>query len=78
MLLVYFKYQNLYKSDLSLLWMSEGEKKREVDDASIIVKVTGKTSKTITIPDTVCEFLGIDFGDIVKLNIKDIKRGKKK
>lgn len=58
--------------------MSERDVSKGVDDASIIVKVTGKTSKTITIPDTVCEFLGINFGDIVKLDIKDIKRGKKK
>ena len=78
MLLVYFKYQNLYKSDLIRLAMSDSGKKSDIDETSIIVKVTGNTSKTITIPDTVCEFLGIDFGDIVKLNIKDIKRGKKK
>tara|TARA_Y100000310_G_scaffold99186_1_gene96962 strand:- start:2671 stop:2856 length:186 start_codon:yes stop_codon:yes gene_type:complete len=45
---------------------------------SFIVKVTGKSSKTITIPDTVCEFLGVEFGDLLKLKIQDKKRGKKK
>ena len=48
------------------------------DDDIIIVKVTGKSSKTITIPDTVCEFLDIDFGDILKLKIQDKRKGKKK
>ena len=57
--------------------MSEEDIRKEVDGASIIVKVTGKTSKTITIPDTVCEFYGIDFADIIRISIKDIRRGKK-
>jgi DNA-binding Xre family transcriptional regulator len=48
------------------------------DDNIVIVKVTGKTSKTITIPDTVCEFLDIDFGDILKLRIQDKRKGKSK
>ncbi|MEM3074522.1 MAG: hypothetical protein QW727_01100 [Candidatus Pacearchaeota archaeon] len=48
------------------------------EDDIIIAKVTGKSSKTITIPDTVCEFLGIDFGDLLKLRIQDIKKGKRK
>ena len=48
-----------------------------VDDDIIIVKVTGKSSKTITVPDTVCEFLDIDFGDILKLKILDRKKAKK-
>ncbi len=48
------------------------------DDNIVIVKVTGKTSKTITIPDTVCEFLDIDFGDILKLRIQDKRKGKKR
>lgn len=48
------------------------------DDDIIIVKVTGKSSRTITIPDTVCEFLDIDFGDILKLKITDKKKVKKK
>jgi len=47
-------------------------------DDIVIVKVTGNTSKTITIPDTVCEFLDIDFGDILKLKIQDKRKGKKK
>ena len=54
--------------------MSEGDEHRGVEDTTIIVKVTGRSSKTITIPDTVCEFSGIDFGDILKLTIKDIKK----
>ena len=58
--------------------MSEEDIRKEVDGASIIVKVTGKTSKTITIPDTVCEFYDIDFGDIIRLSIKDIKHKKAK
>ncbi len=49
-----------------------------VDDDIVIAKVTGKTSKTITIPDTVCEFLDINFGDILKLKILDKKESKKK
>ena len=57
--------------------MSEDEKARDRDETTIIVKVTGKTSKTITIPDTVCEFYGIDFSDIVRISIRDIKKGKK-
>jgi len=47
-------------------------------DDSFIVKVTGKSSKTITIPDTVCKFLDIDFGDILKLNIQDKKKVRRK
>ena len=58
--------------------MPETEKKKEVDDNIIIVKVTGNTSKTITIPDTICDFCDIDFGDIIKLKIQEIKKAKKK
>ena len=54
------------------------ESKKEGQDNIFIVRVTGKTSKTIIIPDTVCEFVGIDFGDILKLNIQEIKPGKDK
>ena len=59
--------------------MSESDRiKKDEDDNIFIVKVTGNTSKTITIPDTVCEFCDIDFGDLIKLVIKDIKSGKQK
>jgi hypothetical protein len=58
--------------------MSEGEEKKEVEDITFIVKVTGKTSKTITIPDTVCEFSDIEFGDILRLKVQNIKKRKGK
>jgi DNA-binding Xre family transcriptional regulator len=58
--------------------MERGDAIGKGDDDIIIVKVTGNTSKTITIPDTVCEFLDIDFGDILKLKIKDKRKGKKR
>ena len=58
--------------------MERGEGSDKSGDDIIIVKVTGNTSKTITIPDTVCEFLDIDFGDILKLKIQDKRKGKKK
>ena len=35
-----------------------------------IVKVRGKeNSKTVQIPDSVCEFCGINLGDLIKLEI---------
>jgi len=54
------------------------DSQNDVENNIFIVRVTGKTSKTIIIPDTVCEFADINFGDILKLDIKAIKKGKKK
>ena len=50
---------------------------KEKDDI-FIVKVTGTNSRTINIPDAVCEFCDINSGDIVKLKILEIKSEKKK
>ena len=50
------------------------DSQKGVDNNIFIVRVTGKTSKTIVIPDTVCEFADIGFGDILKLDIKAIKK----
>ena len=50
---------------------------KERDDI-FIVKVTGTNSKTIIIPDAVCDFSDINFGDIIKLKILEIKSEKKK
>ncbi len=69
--------ENIYKRFLAKGGMERGESSGS-DDNIVIVKVTGKTSKTITIPDTVCEFLDIDFGDILKLRIQDKRKGKKR
>jgi hypothetical protein len=38
-------------------------------DDIFIVKVTGNSSKTINIPDAVCEFCGINNGDLIKLKL---------
>lgn len=44
-----------------------------------IVKVRGKeNSKTIQIPDAVCEFCNINLGDLIKLEVIEIKPSKKK
>jgi len=58
--------------------MSEKDIDKKEKEGDFIVKVTGNTSKTITIPDAVCEFCDIDFGDLIKLKITEIKSGKKK
>jgi len=50
---------------------------KERDDI-FIVKVTGTNSRTIIIPDAVCDFSDIHFGDIIKLKILEIKSEKKK
>ena len=50
---------------------------KEKDDI-FIVKVTGTHSRTINIPDAVCDFCDIDTGDIIKLKILEIKSNKKK
>jgi len=50
---------------------------REKDDI-FIVKVTGTNSRTINIPDTVCEFSNIYSGVILKLKILEIKSENKK
>jgi len=43
-----------------------------------IVKVRGKeNSKTVQIPDSVCEFCNINLGDLIKLEILEIKTSKK-
>ena len=43
-----------------------------------IVKVRGKeNSKTVQIPDSVCEFCGINLGDLIKLEIIETKPSKK-
>ena len=39
---------------------------KENDDI-FIVKVTGTNSRTINIPDAVCEFCDVNSGDIIKL-----------
>ncbi len=41
---------------------------KERDDI-FIVKVTGTNSRTINIPDPVCEFSDIQAGGIIKVNI---------
>ena len=50
---------------------------KERDDI-FIVKVTGTNSRTINIPDAVCEFSDIHTGDIIKLKILEIKSEKRK
>ena len=45
---------------------------REKDDI-FIVKVTGKNTRIINIPDAVCEFSNISSGAIIKLKILEIK-----
>ncbi len=50
---------------------------KERDDI-FIVKVTGTNSRTINIPDPVCEFSDIHTGDIIKLKILEIKSEKRK
>jgi len=48
-------------------------------DDIFIAKVRGKeNSKTIQIPDSICEFCNINLGDLIKLNIIEIKRSNKK
>ena len=47
-------------------------------DDIFIVKVTGTNSKTINIPDAVCEFSDIAPGDIIKFKILEIKSNRKK
>ena len=43
-----------------------------------IVKVRGKeNSKTVQIPDSLCEFCDINLGDLIKLEILEIKTSKK-
>lgn len=43
-----------------------------------IVKVRGKeNSKTVQIPDSVCEFCDINIGDLIKLEILEKKSSKK-
>ncbi len=43
-----------------------------------IVKVRGKeNSKTVQIPDSVCEFCDINLGDLIKLEIIEKKPSKK-
>ena len=49
----------------------------DIDDI-FIVKVTGTHSRTINIPDAVCDFCDVDTGDIIKLKILEIKPKKKK
>ena len=50
---------------------------KEKDDI-FIVKVTGTNSRTINIPDAVCDFCNIFSGDIIKLKILEIKSETKK
>jgi len=43
-----------------------------------ISKVRGKeNSKTIQIPESICEFCNVSLGDLIKLNIIEIKHPKK-
>ncbi len=43
-----------------------------------IVKVRGKeNSKTVQIPNSLCEFCDINLGDLIKLEIIEIKPSKK-
>jgi len=47
-------------------------------DNIFISKVRGKeNSKTIQIPESICEFCEINLGDLIKLNIIEIKHPKK-
>lgn len=48
------------------------------DDNVFIVKVTGSSSKTINIPNEVCEFCNVNNGDLIKLKLLDVKKGDKK
>ncbi len=54
--------------------------KTEVNiDNIFISKVRGKeNSKTIQIPDSICEFCDVNLGDLIKLNIIEIKTLNKK
>ena len=55
--------------------MGDSEASAKEGEGNIfIVRVTGKTSKTIIVPDTICDFFNITFGDILKLNIQEIKK----
>ena len=66
---------NLYKAVLIGLKMGETDLNRK---NIFIVKVRGKeNSKTVQIPDSVCEFCNINLGDLIKLEIIETKPSKK-
>lgn len=67
--------QKLYKSDLISFKMVEMDLNRK---NIFIVKVRGKeNSKTVQIPDSVCEFCDINIGELIKLEILEKKSSKK-
>ncbi|MBS3145373.1 hypothetical protein J4414_01055 [Candidatus Woesearchaeota archaeon] len=53
--------------------------KTDLNSSDIFIsKVRGKeNSKTIQIPDSVCDFCDIELGDLIKLGIVEIKHFKK-
>lgn len=73
-------YRKPYKAVLISLKMDKTDSNRNI----FIVKIRGKeNSKTIQIPDSICEFCDIKLGDLIKLEIIEIKtpnknRGKSK
>jgi len=68
-------YHKLYKAVLISLNMVETDLNRK---NIFIVKVRGKeNSKTVQIPDSVCEFCNINLGDLIKLEIIETKPSKK-
>lgn len=67
--------RKLYKAVLISFKMSETDLNRK---NIFIVKVRGKeNSKTVQIPDSVCEFCDINIGDLIKLEILEKKPSKK-
>ncbi len=68
-------YRKPYKAVLISLKMDETDLNRK---NIFIVKVRGKeNSKTVQIPDSVCEFCDINIGDLIKLEILEKKSSKK-
>ena len=68
------KQRKLFKSALICLSMD----KTYLNSSNIFIsKVRGKeNSKTIQIPDSVCDFCDINLGDLMKLEIIETKKGK--
>ena len=68
-------YRNIFKPVLIRFKMGETDLSRK---NIFIVKVRGKeNSKTVQIPDSVCEFCNINLGDLIKLEIIETKPSKK-
>lgn len=68
-------YRKPYKTVLISFKMGETDLNRK---NIFIVKVRGKeNSKTVQIPDSVCEFCDINLGDLIKLEIIEKKPSKK-